>query len=383
VKKKRILLLSEGFGSGHTQAAHAISVGLRRHSPSVRTRVIELGAFQHPTIAPWIFSAYRKTITSSPQLFGKLYKSKYKKELNRFTSMALHRIFYNATEEIIEQLQPDMIVCTHMFPSIVVSRLKRGGLHIPLITVITDYDAHGTWVGSEVDHYLVSTPEVKEKLMNKGVCPEIISVTGMPVHPDFWKPMEREPLLTEFGLLDMPTVLFMGGGWGLIKEDELMFRASEFRDRVQMIFCLGNNGKLREQMAGDPRLIHPNIRLLGYTKEIDKLMDVSDLLVTKPGGMTCSEGLAKGIPMLFYNPIPGQEEENAQYFIDNGYGTLLKSPEDIDVWLKKLIREHDSFLAKRKVLRDDRRNTTNPDVCSEVILNLLDEQAIEHQPVID
>ncbi|WP_438434568.1 MGDG synthase family glycosyltransferase [Gorillibacterium sp. sgz500922] len=383
MRKKRILLLSEGFGSGHTQAAHAISVGLRRHSPSVRTRVLELGAFQHPTIAPWIFSAYRKTITSNPKLFGKIYKSKYKKELNRFTSMALHRIFYNATDEIIEQLQPDMIVCTHMFPSIVVSRLKRAGLRVPLVTVITDYDAHGTWVGSEVDHYLVSTPEVKDKLMNKGVPADIISVTGMPVHPDFWKPMDREPLLGEFGLADMPTVLFMGGGWGLIKEDELIFRASQFRDRVQMIFCLGNNEKLKEQLSEDPRLMHPNIKLLGYTKEIDKLMDVSDLLVTKPGGMTCSEGLAKGIPMLFYNPIPGQEEENAQYFIDNGYGVLIESPDDIDAWFGKLIREHQSFLAKRKAQRDNRRNTTNPDVCSEVILSLLDGQYIQHQPVTE
>ncbi|MEO3945549.1 glycosyltransferase [Gorillibacterium sp. CAU 1737] len=374
MRKKRILLLSEGFGSGHTQAAHAISVGLRRHSPSVRTRVLELGAFQHPTIAPWIFSAYRKTITSQPKLFGMLYKSKYKKELNRFTSMALHRVFYNATEDILEQLQPDMIVCTHMFPSIVVSRLKRAGLTIPLVNVITDYDAHGTWIASEVDHYLVSTPEVKERLVKKGVSPDLISVTGIPVHPDFWKPADREVVREELGLLDMPTVLFMGGGWGLIKEDELIYRASEHRDRVQLIFCLGNNEKLREQLSEDPRLVHPNIKLLGYTKEIGKLMDVADLLVTKPGGMTCSEGLAKGIPMLFYNPIPGQEEENAQYFIDNGYGVLMKTPEDIDSWFERLVREHESFVAKRQALLDNRKHDTNPNVCSEVILSLLEKQ---------
>lgn len=374
MRKKRILLLSEGFGSGHTQAAHAISVGLRRHSPSVRTRVLELGAFQHPTIAPWIFSAYRKTITSQPKLFGMLYKSKYKKELNRFTSMALHRVFYNATADILEQLQPDMIVCTHMFPSIVVSRLKRAGLTIPLVNVITDYDAHGTWIASEVDHYLVSTPEVKERLVKKGVSPDLISVTGIPVHPDFWKPADREVVREELGLLDMPTVLFMGGGWGLIKEDELIYRASEHRDRVQLIFCLGNNEKLREQLSEDPRLVHPNIKLLGYTKEIGKLMDVADLLVTKPGGMTCSEGLAKGIPMLFYNPIPGQEEENAQYFIDNGYGVLMKTPEDIDSWFERLVREHGSFVAKRQALLDNRKHDTNPNVCSEVILSLLEKQ---------
>ena len=136
----------------------------------------------------------------------------------------------------------------------------------------------------------------------------------------------------------MPTVLIMGGGWGLMaEEDEFFTHMTRWRDEVQRI-PHRHQRKSREAMLADPRFVHPNIRLLGFTREISKLMDASDLLVTKPGGMTCTEGMSKGIPMLFYKPIPGQEEENVEHFISSGFGEMLSSREGIDKWFS-LIRE--------------------------------------------
>jgi processive 1,2-diacylglycerol beta-glucosyltransferase len=371
LRKKRILLLSEGFGAGHTQAAHALSVGLRQLSPDLRTRVVELGAFLHPTLAPWIFSAYRKTITSQPKLYGLVYRSQYKKSLNRITQLALHRIFYSQTAELIRQLKPDTIVCTHPFPNIVVSRLKRAGLSIPLCTVITDYDAHGTWVNPEVNKYLVSTSEVKEKLqMQHGVPEHHIEVTGIPVHPNFWQQYNRDELRLRFGLRDLPTVLVMGGGWGLLDKENLMSHMTSWREHIQFIFCLGSNEKARAQLAEQPLFQHPNIHLLGFTREVDKLMDVSDLLITKPGGMTCTEGLAKGIPMLFYRPIPGQEEENCQYFTDQGFGEQIKSLDTLDYWFDKLIRHYPTVKQSRAITIHDWQPYT-PQHCSQAIMQML------------
>ncbi|WNQ10488.1 glycosyltransferase [Paenibacillus aurantius] len=371
MRKKRVLLLSEGFGSGHTQAAHAISVGLRRLSSMVRTRVLELGAFQHPTIAPLIFSAYRKTVTSQPKLYGMLYRHQYKKSLNRLTSLALHRIFYSQTASIIKQLRPDMIVCTHPFPNVVVSRLKRSGLAIPLCTVITDYDAHGTWIDPAVNKYLVSTAEVRDKLIGRGVPESIIEVTGIPVHPDFWIPSsDKDELRSRFGLAAKPTVLIMGGGWGLVNNEELIRHMSRFREEIQLIFCLGNNEKVRQRLMHDPLFQHPNIRLLGYTKEIDKLMEVSDLLVTKPGGMTCTEAMAKGIPMLFYSPIPGQEEENCQYFTDQGYGTVIQSMDTVTYWFNRLLEDYPEFVKRRAWMQQEQLKS-GPEVCSRAIMEFL------------
>ena len=122
--EKRVLLLSEGFGAGHTQAAHALAVGLRRRSSHVQTKVLELGGFLHPTLSSMIQSAYRRTIIHSPKLIGIMYRSQYKKSFNRFTQLTLHRLFYTQTAAMLKQLQPDIVVCTHPIPNAIISRLK-------------------------------------------------------------------------------------------------------------------------------------------------------------------------------------------------------------------------------------------------------------------
>jgi processive 1,2-diacylglycerol beta-glucosyltransferase len=373
MRKKRVLILSEGFGAGHTQAAHALSLGLRALSPDIHTRVLELGSFLHPTLAPWVFTAYRKTVTTQPKLYGLVYRSQYKKSLNRFTQLALHRIFYAHTAEVIHQLRPDTIVCTHPFPSAVISRLKRAGLNIPLCTVITDYDAHGTWLSSEVNKYLVSSADVKEKLVDRGIHSDAIEVTGIPVHPNFWAPHNRDELRSLFGLKAMPTVLIMGGGWGVMNTAEFMRYLAEWRDKIQLVICLGSNKKALSALSEDERFRHDNIRLMGFTKEIDKWMEVSDLLITKPGGMTCTEGLAKGIPMLFYKPIPGQEEENLQYFKQHGLGEEITSEATIDYWLQLLVERYPKVRKPRAASPGQQGTPYNPTDCSQAIMEILNQ----------
>ena len=114
--KKRVLILSEGFGAGHTQAAYALAVSLEQRCSTIETRVLELGSFLHPTLAPWIIHAYKKTLTTQPKLYGRLYRSQYKKSLNRLTQLALHRIFYAQTAAIIQQWAPQAIVSHILFP---------------------------------------------------------------------------------------------------------------------------------------------------------------------------------------------------------------------------------------------------------------------------
>lgn len=348
LRKKRVLLLSEGFGAGHTQAAYALSSSLRKLSPQVQTKVLELGNFLNPKLAPLVVSAYRKTVTTQPRLMGYVYR--HQKSFNRLTTLALHRLFYTHTQNIVKQLKPDIIVCTHFIPSAVVSRLKRldPAFKAPLVTVITDYDAHATWISPEVDRYLVSTPEVKAKLRRRNVSAAKIQVTGMPVHPNFWEHPGRAEILEQFGLQDLPTVMVMGGGWGMMNDEVVNEALASWREKVQIVFCLGTNDKLLSEMNEDHRYIHPNISLIGFTREIDKLMEVSDLLVTKPGGMTCSEGLAKGIPMLFHHPLPGQEEENCRYFTAAGLGEPISSLDVVDKRMERLLYNYEDVQAKRK-----------------------------------
>ncbi|MGG1643377.1 glycosyltransferase [Paenibacillus sp. NRS-1782] len=348
VAKKRVLLLSEGFGAGHTQAAYALSSSLRKLSPNVQTRVLELGSFLNPRMAPLIITAYKKTVISQPRLIGMVYRHQYKKSLNRLTTLALHRLFYTQTRNILRQLRPDLVVCTHPIPSAVISRLKRLGVHVPLCTVITDYDAHGTWISPEVDRYFVSTPEVMRKLRTRGVPMSKIQVTGIPVHPNFWEHPGHDEIRDQFGLKPIPTVLVMGGGWGLMNDEVIHRSLTHWRENIQFIFCLGHNDKIRRKMQLDSLFNHPNIQIFGFTREIDKLMEVSNLLITKPGGMTCTEGLAKGIPMLFHKPLPGQEEENCQYFTAQGFGEPITSLDVVVKWMNRLLHEFPEIVRKRQ-----------------------------------
>ena len=374
MRKKRVLLFSEGFGTGHTGAAYALAEGIRLLNPDVQCRVIELGKFLNPTVAPWILSAYRKTVSSQPKLVGMMYKTQYHKSLNRLTRAALHRIFYTHAKKVIEQLKPDLIICSHPIPAAVISRLKQQGLDIPLYTLITDYDAHASWVNPEADRYLVSTSRVKSILTGRGVPPELVTVTGIPVHPKFWERSNKTQLRKEFGLADIPTVLIMGGGWGLMFGKDVMDSLTARMDEIQLVFCMGSNDKLVAKMRATPLLNHPNVKILGYTSEINKLMDASDLLITKPGGMTCTEGQAKGIPMLFYSAIPGQEEKNAQYFVELGLAEVLDS-EVVDKWFSLLLREYAGIEEQRKRrLAVERQQPHN---CAATVLQFLGKTADE------
>lgn len=375
MRKKRVLILSEGFGSGHTQAGHALAAGLKRKNPHIRTKVLELGSFLNPTVAPLILSAYRMTVNASPALVGHFYRRKYEKPVGRLTRLALHKMFYQHAVDVIAQLQPDLIVCTHPIPSAIVSYLKLAtGLDVPLCTLITDYDAHGSWMSPGVDQYLVSAPEVKALLVQRGVAPAKIQVTGIPVHPDFWSKQEKVSAREELGLKNMPTALVMGGGWGLLFSEELLAKLASWREEIQIVCCMGSNEKLAARLRAHPALQHPNIKVIGFTREIGKWMDASDLLITKPGGMTCTEGMAKGIPMLFFESIPGQEEKNREYFVQHGFGAELHSPDVLDDWFATLRSRHAASSQGQPKLAI-RQNGYRPDRCAGAVISLLHPSA--------
>lgn len=370
MSKKRVLLLSEGFGSGHTQAAHALSEGLKQLNPDLSTKVFELGSFLNPIVAPIIISAYRKTVSSQPKVVGMMYRSNYRKPTNGIAKLALHRLFYTQALRIVQQLKPDIIICTHPIPNMIISRLKKDRIKTPLITVITDYDAHGSWVNQEVNQYLVSTTNVKQRLLDKGVSENQISVTGIPIHPKFWKSVDRNHIRSRFHLQNLPTVLIMGGGWGLLHEDSALSYMTKWRETTQLIICVGSNDDMRKKLLDDPLFQHHNIHIIGFTSYINELMDVCDLLVTKPGGMTCTEGFNKALPMLFYEPIPGQEEENCDHFINMGFGEMLTSNDTVDRWFK-LVHKEQALVEYRKKLIATRDGTYSPLDCPKAVLQFM------------
>ncbi|TCS81258.1 MGDG synthase family glycosyltransferase [Tepidibacillus fermentans] len=319
---KRILILSEAFGAGHTKAAEAIKEGIRIYQPTWQVEMIELGTWLRPTLSHWISEIYLKTIKYSPKLWGVLYKKVQNRTVKPHFELLLHFI-YAKVMQLVREKQPDLIIATHPFPSAVISRLKRMGIKIPLHVVITDYGAHGTWINEGVDYYYLSSFEMKEYFIRLGVPNERIFVTGLPTHPMFWKREEQSFIREKLGLANKPTILFMGGGLGIGLDRGILDTLSDYRDKFQFLIVTGKNTKLYHQLQLHPLSHHPNIRIYPFVENVDELMDASDFIVTKPGGMTTAEAIAKSIPMILFNPIPGHEQENLDFIQQRKLGIAI------------------------------------------------------------
>lgn len=349
MEDKKILILSEAFGAGHTKAAEALKEGMRVLYPGCHVEVIELGNWLRPLLSQIISIVYLKTLRYSPKLWGVVYRKARHKPVKKRYEFILHKMIYSQITTLIERINPDVIICTHPFPSAVISRLKRMGVQIPLYSVITDYAAHGSWINTGVDKYFLPSATVWDKLYQMGIPEEKLIITGIPTHPKFWIKEEKEKVRKQLGLPSLPTVLCMGGGLGIGFSEKMLQVIYEYRHQMQIIFITGKNKALYEALQKNPEYQHPNFHLLPFVENIDQLMDASDILITKPGGITCTEAISKQIPLILINPLPGQEEDNTYHFMSNRLGYLVKTSQELDHLLNTIFQQP-SILTNQSLL---------------------------------
>jgi processive 1,2-diacylglycerol beta-glucosyltransferase len=196
---------------------------------------------------------------------------------------------------------------------------KAYGSNVPLVAVLTDYVPHSYWIYGTVDYYVTPADDVSLRLMNKGVPPEKIVSLGIPFDPKFNEPLDNSVLLSKFNLKpDIPTLLIMGGGHGLGPMTTIISSIEKMERDIQLIVVTGANVKLYNSLKKKFNKSKKRIVLFGYATNVHELMSVSDIIITKPGGITCSEALVKHIPMIIVNPLPGQEANNTRYLIEKG-----------------------------------------------------------------
>ncbi|WP_083397664.1 glycosyltransferase [Paenibacillus sp. LC231] len=344
--KKKILILSEAFGSGHTKAAEALAEGILHEEPSIHIQIVEIGKILHPTTTSLILRSYQKLITKYPNVWKKLYQSKQDRPIPCWLQFIIYQLFHRNIEQVLEQIKPHLVICTHPFSSSTVSRLKKtkkNGYPVRLCTVITDFHAHRVWVQREVDLYIVSGDEVSRQLMHMGIPRNRIAAAGIPVKSDFSEKTSKQEARTKLKLQNLPTVLVMGGGLGLGGLHELAHSLLKWKDSVQLLICAGYNDALRLSLQHNELFQHPHIRVMGFVDIIDQLLDAADLLITKPGGLTCFEALSKGVPMLIYQPIPGHEEYNCRYLVECQLAIRTNDVLEVDGWIGKLLYSPESF----------------------------------------
>ncbi len=322
--RTRIVVLSVSAGSGHLRAAQALcSAG----DALGTVDMVHLDAMQFvPGLFRKIYTdLYLKLVRSFPTVWSLLYKLTDHASADT-ASHRLRRLLERACtarlRRRLDQLAPDAIICTHFLPAEMLSRLSpqqgqrpRGGIWVQ----VTDYDLHGMWVQPGVSGYFAASQQLAWRLHQSGVEASRIHVTGIPLMPAFSAPPTRAQAAARMGIdRNRPTVLLMGGGHGHGGLLRLATDMLELEEKPTLLVVAGNNAGLQASLQELARQHPAQLRVFGYTREIEVLMSCADMVVTKPGGLTTAECMALGLPMIVVDSIPGQEERNADYLLENG-----------------------------------------------------------------
>ncbi|MCM8811754.1 MAG: glycosyltransferase [Candidatus Omnitrophica bacterium] len=337
----RILLLHVPAGAGHQRACEAIAAAFHERGLQIDVTVKD-ALIGGNRIYRWAFTkGYIRLIHSFPFLWGIAYYLTDIRPLNGLMQR-LHRLS-NAmhgsrlSSYLIEK-KPDVIIGTHFFPMEVAGWLKsRGKITSRLITVVTDYQPHALWAAPGIDTYVVASPEAGEELRKRGIPPDKIKLIGIPVDPKFSFNGTRPELVKKLGLKEGTfTVLVGSGGAGTGPVVALVKALCESQEPVQMLVVAGSNTSLFEKLVRmKPSLRHP-VHVYGFINNMDELMEIADLVVSKPGGLTCTEALAKQVPLVLVAPIPGQETNNAKTMVSMGVAVWARNVQAAAGWVQKL-----------------------------------------------
>lgn len=360
----KIMLLTAATGGGHLRAAHAVEQYIRDNTEYEVVTIDALkavGRFLDKTVC----DSYLFMAKWVPAMFGRLYRRTNKQNLFSDLVPKLSGLFSSQLFAAIAEHEPDVIITTHPFATEMVADLKKDGLvKAPLICIITDYGVHRAYIADQVDAYVVASEDMLPELKAFGVEEAKVHPFGIPVHDVFFDPKDREELLRELKLdPDLPVLLFMAGSFGVSNIIKL-YRNLESTDvRMQIIVITGRNKKLYEsfekELAVGSRI---PTRLVFFTDEVEKYMHASDLLVTKPGGLTVSEALACGLPMAVFDAIPGQEEDNANFLATHDMCVRLRKDGDFAGEISSLLREKERLQSMRENCRGFDKSQSIPNM---------------------
>lgn len=316
----RCLALSVDIGAGHRRAAEAIGGALETLRPGSTFEIVEaldyLGAGAGKTARELYFGL----LESAPELWGKLYEGRELHELLRPVSAFVDSVRAQDLLPRVRAFQPDVLLAMHPIPCGLAGALARSGeIAFPTVAVLTDFDAHPAWIAEGIDLYLVPTRGVAGAMTRKPLPSGRVEVTGLPIRPAFAARIDRAGVRKTLGLAtDRFTVLLLGGGMGLGPILEVARTLDGLEPDLQVVLIAGGNEELRtsaQELAVGSRI---PIRVTGLVENMWDYMAAADVAVGKPGGSTCAELLAMGVPLVALAPIPGQEQANARALVRDG-----------------------------------------------------------------
>jgi processive 1,2-diacylglycerol beta-glucosyltransferase len=324
-EKPRVLLLSASSGAGHVRAAQALEKAFLARGDCLVEHV-DVIQYVSRVFQRLYDKAYIGMVRRAPELMGVLYERTDKPWEKMRPRLAIDRLNTQPMIRMLERVQPDLCIATHFLPAEIIAWLvAKKKLRAHNAIVVTDYDVHAMWLCRTVDRYYVAIPEAVEYLSGIGVPREIVRVTGIPVDPLFSVTMDRASVRKRLNLdATVPAILIAAGGYGIGPVEQLVCDLLALEKPWQIVAIAGKSERVKRKLdeiaahAGNLPGGAPRLCPVGFTKEMDQYMAAADLLVGKAGGLTTSEALARALPMALIEPIPGQEERNADHLLEEG-----------------------------------------------------------------
>lgn len=350
----KILILSASAGAGHVSAGEAFKDAALKIGAA--KEVLHLDTLQYTNkVFRRIYSqTYIDLVNKAPELLGWIYDFLDKPWKNEKLRLAFDHLNTKPFRKLLEQEQPDLLICTHFLPAEIISWLKyKHRLSARLAVVVTDFDLHAMWLCRHCERYFVALEETRQHLIELGVAADKISVTGIPIKPVFAESKDKRTMRLKHGLKpEKLTILVSAGGFGVGPIDHLMSALLKLKTPAQVIAICG---KSRELHARISRLVQVaasssavSFKVIGFTREMDELMAASDVMVGKPGGLTTSEALAKGLVLVIVNPIPGQEERNADHLLEEGAAIRCNNLPVLSYKIDRLVADKERFEKMRR-----------------------------------
>ena len=367
-----VLILSARVGAGHIRAAQAIQKAFAESGATESVHCVETLDYANPLFRRLYTKAYVDMVNTMPALYGFYYDEREKRAKHELLRPAFARLNTRPLIKLLEEHQPDITVCTHFMPAEIISWLVREKkLATRQAIVVTDFDIHVQWLCPSPAHYFVAIDEARAHLDALGVPPTAITVSGIPIDPVFSQPKDSGAMRDKHGLRrDAIVILISAGGFGIGQVEEVLASLLQLRHPAEIIAVCGRNEELKarvDRLADDvPAASRVTLKVVSYTTAMDEYMTASDFVVGKPGGLTMSEALACGKVFVVVNPIPGQEERNADHLLEEGAAIRCNNLPVLAYKIDRLLDEPE----RHKSMRENARRLARPRAAYEIVAKL-------------
>jgi processive 1,2-diacylglycerol beta-glucosyltransferase len=369
----KVLVLSASAGAGHIRAAQALERAFAEMGAAREVRHVDTLEYTNKIFRRLYSKAYLDMVNKMPEVLGWLYDALDKPWKNERRRLAFDKLNTRPFVKMLREYRPDIIICTHFLPAEIVSWLKAKERIISRqAIVVTDFDVHAMWLCHHYEHYFVAMDETREHMQRLGIPADKLTVSGIPIDPVFAEAKEKEEMRRKHHLKpDRWTILVSAGGFGVGPIEHLMASLLQLRHTSQALVICGRNEELKSRIerlaSGLPSESKVELRALGYTTEMDEYMAASDIVLGKPGGLTTSEALSKGLVFVIVNPIPGQEERNSDHLLEEGVAIRCNNLPVLAYKIDRLLDDQARFQA----MQANARRLARPRAAHEIIGKLL------------